>query len=45
MKIFLIVKFLKNLVIGIDPNLFTSIQIKKIFTYNKIKLIKKKSDR
>ena len=26
--------------IGIDPNLFTSIQFKKIFTYNKIKLIK-----
>ena len=34
-------KIFKNLVIGIDPDLFTSDQIKKIFPRNKIKLIKK----
>ena len=34
-------KIFKNLVIGIDPDLFTSDQIKKIFTHNKVKLIKK----
>ena len=34
-------KVFKNLVIGIDPTLFTSNQIKKFFSKNKIKLIKK----
>ncbi len=34
-------KIFKKLTIGIDPALFTSNQIKKIFSYNKIKLIKK----
>ncbi len=33
-------KVFKNLVIGLDPTLFTSHQIKKFFTNNKIKLIK-----
>ena len=33
-------KYFKDLVIGLDPSLFTSNQIKKIFLKNKIKLIK-----
>tara|TARA_A100001234_G_scaffold203863_1_gene198350 strand:+ start:2507 stop:4198 length:1692 start_codon:yes stop_codon:yes gene_type:complete len=33
-------KVFKNLVIGLDPTLFTKKQIKKIFTKNKVKLIK-----
>ncbi len=33
-------KVFKNLVIGLDPTLFTSHQIKKFFSNNKIKLIK-----
>ena len=33
-------KVFKNLNIGLDPNLFTSNQIKKIFSNNKVKLIK-----
>ena len=33
-------KIFKNLVVGLDPTLFTSHQIKKFFSNNKIKLIK-----
>ena len=34
-------KIFKNLVIGLDPSLFTSHQINKFFTNNKVKIIKK----